>query len=209
MEMNRDRIAKLGPLVRLDLFTDAVFAIVITLLVIEIDVPPDTKNVTLSSTLLHMYPIFLAHIISFTVLGIEWIDHHSIFESARKCTRALMGSNLLFCLTLTSIPFLTKLIGYFPDSKVAVSLYSLGILAMTIGKEILWQVISRQNPPLAPQRRIMNALAICVGIVTSASALFSPRMAVVIWSCFGIYAVFIRIKPSHEPESTEEGVEGT
>jgi uncharacterized membrane protein len=108
-----------------------------------------------------------------------------------------MGSNLLFCLTLTSVPFLTKLLGYFPDSKVAVAFYSLGILAMTVGKEILWQVIARQNFSSAhAKRRIKNAPAMCVGVATTGLAMFYPKMAVAMWALFGAYAVFIRLKTS-------------
>ena len=199
---SRNHLAKLGPLVRLDLFTDAVFAIVITLLSIEISLPHNVQETDLVRALLHMYPIFFAHIISFTVLGIEWIDHHSMFESARKCTRALMGSNLLFCLTLTSVPFLTKLLGYFPESKTAIMLYSMGILAMTLAKELIWQVISRQSTSVQPgRRRIKNGLALCVGVAASGIAMLYPKGGVIVWALFGIYSVSIRINSRSELSS--------
>ncbi|MEI6178938.1 MAG: TMEM175 family protein, partial [Verrucomicrobiota bacterium] len=142
---DKNTLLKLGPLARLDLFTDAVFAIVITLLAVEIRLPEHVEKGDLVGALVLMKPVFIAHLISFTVLGSEWVDHHSMFESTRKCTRALVGCNLLFCLTLTIIPFLTKLLGYFPDFKPAVVLYSAGIASMTFAKELIWQVISRQS----------------------------------------------------------------
>ena len=191
--MRKESNAQLGPLARLDLFTDAVFAIVITLLVIEIEVPHDIEKAGLVSALLSMHPIFRAHLISFIVLGIEWFDHHSMFESAHKCTSPLMGSNLLFCLTLTYIPFLTKLFGYFPDSKSAVALYSLGILAMTLGKELIWQVIARQNPSLEHGKwRIRYSPAVCVSVAATGLAMVYPRLAVGVWALFGTYSVVIR-----------------
>lgn len=197
-----NHLDKLGPLVRLDLFTDAVFAIVITLLALEIKLPKHTDDANLLVNLHRMYPIFLAHVISFAVLGIEWIDHHTIFESAVKCTRGLMLSNLLFCLTLTSIPFLTQLLGLFPDSQPAVALYSLGILVMTGAKELLWQVILRQGETSRRGKfRVRHGAAMCVGIVSTGAGLIYPFAVVFVWSLFGIYSVFRRLEWSGRARS--------
>lgn len=192
---SNSNVVRLGPLVRLDLFTDAVFAIVITLLALEIDLPHSAAETGLVDALRHMWPIFLAHLISFTVLAIEWIDHHTMFERRIRCTRPLIFSNLFFCLTMTSIPFLTKLIGFFPASKAAVTLYSLGIFAMTVGKELIWQVIRRQDSSAASTaRRIRFRSALCVSAIAAGVALFQPKVAVVVWSLFGIYAVVSRFR---------------
>jgi uncharacterized membrane protein len=188
-------LTKLGPLVRLDLFTDAVFAIVITLLALEINLPEDVKAANLTSVLRHMYPVFLVHMISFTVLAIEWIDHHSMFERVVKCTRALIISNLVFCFTLTTIPFLTKLLGLFPDSRPAVALYSLGIFVMSAGKELLWQVISRQaKTHSAGKFRIKYAAPLCVSLVSAGVAMVHPKIVVYVWILFGVISVVRRLE---------------
>lgn len=190
---DRDILLKLGPLVRLDLFTDAVFAIIITLLAVEITLPEHVGQGELLGVLWQMRPVFIAHLISFVVLGIEWIDHHTMFESTRKCTRALAGCNLLFCLALTNVPFLTKMLGLFPDYKPAVALYGMGILLITLVKELLRQVISRQSGSTQCGRgKTDNLVALIVGVTAIALAMFHPRSAVIMWSSFGAYSIYIR-----------------
>lgn len=193
-ENSRTHIDKLGPLIRLDLFTDAVYAIIITLLAIEINLPKDVNGASLTIELRHMYPVFLVHIISFTVLAIEWIDHHSMFEHAVKCTRPLIVANLIFCFTLTTVPFLTKLLGLFPYSRPAVILYSLGIFLMSAGKELLWQVISRQaRTHPGGKFKIKYAAVLCVSIISSGVALIRPIIAVYVWIIFGVISVARRL----------------
>ena len=82
-----------GETYRLEAFADAVFAIAITLLIIEIRLPPHEELVQkggLGAALLHLWPSYLGYLISFVVIGIMWVSHHSMFERIARVDRGLL-----------------------------------------------------------------------------------------------------------------------
>jgi len=72
---------------RLEAFSDAVFAIVITLLVLDIKVPPMAD---LGTGLIHLWPSYLAYVMSFVVIGAIWINHHAMFRMIAKTDHKLL-----------------------------------------------------------------------------------------------------------------------
>lgn len=111
---------------RIEAFSDGVFAIVITLLVLEIHVPivsgPNVSQ-ALSRSLLAMAPKFLSYILSFAIVCIWWVAHHYLFHLLRKSDRALLWLNSLFLLWLAFIPFPTALMGDYPRERISVMCY--------------------------------------------------------------------------------------
>ena len=111
---------------RLEAFSDGVFAIVVTLLIIEIKVPevkgPDISS-QLSQALIHMFPKFLSYAMSFAYIAIYWVNHHLLFHVIKKVDRGLFWFNSFFLMVLAFIPFPTALIGEYPQEHVAVILY--------------------------------------------------------------------------------------
>lgn len=111
------------PTSRIEAFSDGVFAIIITLLVLEIQVPQvQGKDVSaaLAHNLLAMAPKFLAYIISFVLVCVWWVAHHHLFHVLKRSDRGLLWLNSLFLLWLAFLPFPTALMGDYPGERIAV-----------------------------------------------------------------------------------------
>jgi uncharacterized membrane protein len=99
---------------RLEAFCDGVFAIALTLLIIEIRIPP---SVTINSTsefwlaLEHIAPLIFAFLLSFVVIFITWVNHHSTLKLVNKTSHPFIYANGLFLLSVVIIPFPTTLLG--------------------------------------------------------------------------------------------------
>ena len=122
------RLFRIGetPTSRIEAFSDGVFAIIITLLVLEIHVPQvQGKDVSaaLAHSLLAMGPKFLTYILSFVIVCIWWVAHHQLFHILKRSDRGLLWLNSLFLLWLAFIPFPTALMGDFPGERIAVMGY--------------------------------------------------------------------------------------
>src|SRR5713101_4626010 len=92
---------------RLEAFSDGVFAVAITLLVLNIKPPPDAKldDIQLWSALLGQLPTLLAFVTSFATIGIMWINHHRLFNHIKRTDTSLMLLNLLLLLVIVFIPY--------------------------------------------------------------------------------------------------------
>ena len=143
----------------MEAFTDGVFAIAATLLILEITV--DTAHTTdLGSALLHLWPSYLAYVTSFITIGIIWVNHHAIFELIDRSDRTLLFVNTFFLLDIAFIPFPTKLVAEFlrsPDERDAVLAYDLTLLLMALLFQLLWFYPSRRRRLIAseaPRERV-------------------------------------------------------
>ncbi|RZK15958.1 MAG: DUF1211 domain-containing protein [Hymenobacter sp.] len=115
---------------RLILFTDAVFAIAITLLVIEIKVP-ELHHLTEQAAvngLLQLIPKFIGFFISFFVIAIYWVAHHRIFRFVRRLNARLIWLNLLFLLAIVLMPFTTAYQSEYFTLRTPWILYSLNVM---------------------------------------------------------------------------------
>ncbi|MEB3247800.1 MAG: TMEM175 family protein [Merismopediaceae bacterium] len=130
---------------RINAFSDGVFAITITLLVLEIkvpEIPHELVATELMPKLTHLFPFIMSHVISFFVLGIFWVAHHNMFAHIKKHDHVLLWLNLLFLLCVASAPFPTGLLGAYPDQAIAVMIYS-GVLAVTgLSLDLIWWYVT-------------------------------------------------------------------
>jgi uncharacterized membrane protein len=127
---------------RLIFFSDAVFAIVMTLLVLDIRVPPGLVPEEVPSRVLELWPKFFGYVLSFLVVGSYWIAHHQTFRYVRTYNRTLLWLNLLCLLSISFIPFPTSLLGEYGDLRFAVVVYAISVgLARFLLAVVWWYVI--------------------------------------------------------------------
>jgi uncharacterized membrane protein len=129
---NRGR--DLFQLERLAFFSDAVFAIAITLLVIEVRMP-ELESVTdadLANALLSLTPKFIGFLVSFLVIGRFWIGHHTVFSHLKTCDAKLVWRNLLLLLTIAFMPFPTALLSEYGGNRVAFAVYASWLIAVGV-----------------------------------------------------------------------------
>ena len=127
---------------RIETFSDGVFAIAITLLIIEIGVPHVEATGSLSDKLVHLWPSYLGYATSFLVIGTVWANHHNRFRFIVRSDHVLLFLNVLFLMCVAFIPFPTALLAeYIREEEhrtTAVSVYS-GTLAVTaVFFTLLW-----------------------------------------------------------------------
>jgi uncharacterized membrane protein len=124
---------------RIEAFSDGVFAIAITLLILEIKVPGPTAD--LGRQLLRQWPSFVAFLISFAFIGIMWINHHRLFTHIRRANNTLMILNLLLLLGVTSVPYPTAVLAQHlgqADQRTAALFYNGTYFVIAIFFNVLW-----------------------------------------------------------------------
>lgn len=127
---------------RILFFSDAVFAIVITLLVLELRIPHiETRAPTdgdMRHALAELIPKFLGFVYSFFIVGLMWIEHHRIFRFIGNWDFGLIWRNLLFLLFVAFIPFPTALFSEYFRSQTAFILYVLSFAFAALTKIWIW-----------------------------------------------------------------------
>lgn len=132
---------------RLVLFSDAVFAIAITLLALEIRLPVEATNLTdrqLFTDLLAIWPKYLSFVISFLVIGNFWIAHHRRFALIKRYDRRLLLLNLLVLMAIAFIPFPTSVISE-NGNRTATIFYALTITVTGLLSALLWWYAAWEN----------------------------------------------------------------
>jgi uncharacterized membrane protein len=186
---------------RVEAFSDGVFAIIITLLVLEIKVPHiETPNsiAELSATLLHLAPKFIAWVISFMVVSVIWVNHHRIFESLKHINHAIFWLNANLLLWTSFIPFPTALMGDYPNNKLAVSFFGIANFMMGIAF-LLFRIYMWKNPELTNDftkeylwKGVKNVIIFgpSLYLIGAITAWIHPYIAFVCYIFIPIYFIF-------------------
>ena len=133
---------------RVEAFSDGVFAIAITLLILEIRVPTELEPGQLGNELLKLWPSYLAFLTSFGTIGIMWMNHHRLFTLIHALDDGLIALNTLLLLGITWIPFPTALLAEHltgPDQYIAATVYSGSYVIIAIAFNILWRYAVKRN----------------------------------------------------------------
>src|SRR5262245_39570495 len=133
---------------RLEAFSDGVLAIIITIMVLEIKVPP--KSPTLAD-LRPLLPLFLSYILSFLYVGIYWNNHHHMLQITRRVSGGVIWASLHLLFWLSLVPFVTGWMGQNHFAPTPVALYGVVLLMSAIAYYILQWTILRApggNPVL-------------------------------------------------------------
>ncbi len=130
---------------RIEAFSDGVFAIAITLLVLDLRVPPQASQVPLGGWLAAQWPSYFAFVDSFATIGIMWINHHRLFTLIRRADHTLLVLNGLLLLGVTVVPFPTALLAsslHRPDARVAAMVYAGTFTCIAIAFNLLWHSVA-------------------------------------------------------------------
>ena len=174
---------------RVEALSDGVFAIVLTILVLEIVVPANLSEDSLRDVLQELRPTMVAWIISFLITGMYWVAHRDLFARVRYVTRDVVWLNLLFLLSASLIPFAASVLGEYPDEVLAIHLYGAIMLVASAMRVLLFWYVSRR-PALHwdshsdHHRRlglVLSAVAIPVYLVAMLVAGVSTTLSVVLF----------------------------
>jgi uncharacterized membrane protein len=184
---------------RLEAFSDGVFAIAITLLVLELHVPPPGSG-ELGHELLQEWPSYVAYIITFITIGIIWINHHAAFSRLRSVDHSILMWNLLLLLTVSVLPFTTALMAAYlkegSGERLAAGIYGASFLVMGgvfvgANRQILLKRPQLLKEPIPPEkaRRLLYfaALGQIPYVLAVALAIVSPYVTLAICALTAVY----------------------
>ena len=173
-------------------FSDGMFAIAMTLLVVGIEVPdiPDTESVReLWDALGDLSPSIISFVISFAVIGRYWLAHHQFFSLLKGITLPVIALNLVYLLFIAFLPFPTGLLGNFFENPLAFTIYSVAVAAVS-GMEVLMfravrraKLLRRPLPDDVYRWGVIQSLSPVVFFLASipVAYLVDPSIAAAMW----------------------------
>lgn len=173
---------------RIEAFSDGVFAIAITLLVLDLGVPV-TEFDNLWRGIVHEWPAYLGYATSFLTIGGIWLAHHGVFRRLLYADNRVMRINLLLLMAVSFLPYPTRLVAETirnqDAERAAVIFYGLSLLAISLLFGALWGTIARDRELLRPEvtDEEVNAILLeatpSIGFYVGATALaiVAPRIA--------------------------------
>ena len=185
---------------RTQFFSDAVLAIAITLLILEIRVP---KHGPLGIALLNLWPSYVAYAISFLVIGAIWLNHHLMFAKFAKADGALMFLNLMMLMAVAFLPFPTAVLAESlhngEDQNIAAALYGGTLTIGGLFVNLTWHHAVSSGlvrPDLSPDDIRAVSRRYVVGPVVYAAAavmgLFVPVAALVVYAFLNLFYLWPR-----------------
>jgi uncharacterized membrane protein len=133
---------------RIEAFSDGVIAIIITIMVLELKVPPPAASAPHPAGLVELeplLPVLLSYVLSFIYVGIYWNNHHHMFQSTQKVTGGILWANLHLLFWLSLFPFTTGWLGENHLAPAPAAVYGLVLLMAAVAYYILQQAIIRQQ----------------------------------------------------------------
>ncbi len=183
---------------RIEGFSDGVFAIIVTLLVLEVKVPilhDHSSTSELSKRLVDLGPKFLSWLISFIIVCKFWLNHHHLLTFARHATYGMIWLNSIFLMGQAFIPFPTALMGEYPMNPLAVSLFGavmavntllfIGLQSYILRNLIKPEMISAQVPHLM-QKSLVGVISYLFGV---AAGWFDVHAAFVLYALTPLFFI--------------------
>ena len=191
---------------RLEAFSDGVFAVAITLLILEINVPGGED---LWHQLKEEWPSFASFFVSFWVIGIIWVNHHGVLDHLKRTDRPVLYINLLVLMTVVFIPFSTALMAEHlksgADEKVAALVYALSSLAMGVAVSFFWTYVVKHRRELGveiPDEEVRSrSVGFMIGtpiyLLAVIMAFISPAVVLII---IGAVAAYYMVAGMRSPD---------
>lgn len=187
---------------RVEAFSDGVFAVAITVLVFGVTVPPLRHGTDLGPALLKQWPSFVAYAVSFLIIGIIWVNHHTIFSHFAHVNRPVMFLNVFLLMTVAFIPFPTALLATYltsgSNSRLAAAVYSAAMLLMSVAFTSLWaygvwrpELLKPDiTPSVAKSLLPRFSLGVVFYLATIGIAFISAYVCLAVHAALAMYYVF-------------------
>jgi uncharacterized membrane protein len=186
---------------RLEAFSDGVFAVAITLLALDLQVPhlpPDAGSSVLAHALLSGWPSYVAFVTSFFTVLVMWVNHHGLFKLVQTASVRVLFANGFLLMIVTAVPFSTSLVTHYlklPAATAACAAYAGTFVLISLGYTWLWYSIThdagvlRADAPEETVRRITRNY--CYGpplyILATVAAFFSPYLMIGICTALWVF----------------------
>lgn len=183
---------------RVEALHDGVFAIVMTLLVLEFKLPELTEGYHLSDMLIEQWPTFLSYVITFVNLGIYWVGQHTQFHYIRATDRILLWINIAFLMFIALLPLSTSLLSRFNDQPLPYVIYGVNLIVIGLIAYLHWCYATTHHrltdhdvgPALVRgvKRRIL--VAPLVSVIAIACAFISMTFSLLMYVLLAIYYIW-------------------
>ena len=173
---------------RLEAFSDGVFAIVITLLILDIKIP-EVQPTALGAGLVNILPQILTYILSFFIVGLYWHLHHQVAAQIKLIDEVFIWLNLVWLLFVSVLPFPTALLGRYPLQPIPLTIYGINLILVNVTGFVILVYFQRRPelrfiPMSSAELRTIAPIYVAVnGLYVAAigAAWFFP------WLSYGIY----------------------
>jgi len=181
---------------RLEAFSDGVFAIAATLLILNVVEPAGP----LGQGLLHIWASYVAYAVSFVTIGVIWINHHGVIAQIAKVDRVFLLVNVIFLMLIAFIPFPTRLLAehIMADGAQAAALaYGITLTGTALMFNVMWQYAAhdkrllRENASERAVRGITRSYlpGPFIYLVATVSAVVSPQLSAVLYAAIALFYV--------------------
>lgn len=182
---------------RLEAFSDGMFSIFITIMVLEMKIPHGDHL----QDLIGLWPVFISYILSFLFVGIYWNNHHHLFHTVHHVSAKVMWANMYLLFWLSLIPFTTGWMGENHFDATPTALYGIVLLMTAVAYSMLSFSIIKSHGKnsllaVAIGKNYKGRLSLLLYIIAIPSALFIPFLA---WGLYGLVA-FIWFIPDRRIE---------
>jgi uncharacterized membrane protein len=182
---------------RLEAFSDGIFAIAATLLVLDLGVPK--LDPTLLDGFLHEWPAYAAYATSFLTIGIIWVNHHTVLDRLERVDRGLLFLNVVFLMFVALIPFPTRVLAQYLESggsaaHIAAAAYGVAMILMGVSfSAVNYYSAGRGLVALHERLTFWQQLRYSIGLlmyaVGTAISLVDARVALIIYAGMALFYV--------------------
>jgi uncharacterized membrane protein len=176
---------------RLCALTDGVYAVILTLLVLDLKIPhaPGLNETKILDDLVKQFPNFFSYFISFSVVATLWIKHHRLMRPLKECDTITLGLNFIHLLFMTLTPYTASLFGHYKEEPIVVLLFSgsIGLAALSLNL-LHWYVAAKPEwygEEISEEWKQPNWLvaypASIIAVVSMALAYISVTGAILVW----------------------------
>ena len=173
---------------RLEAFSDGVFAIVITLLILDIRIP-EVDPAALPAALVDMLPQLLTYVLSFFIVGLYWHLHHQVAAQIKMIDEAFIWLNLIWLLFVSVLPFPTALLGRYPLQPIPLAIYGFNLILVNV-TGFLILVYFRNRPHLRYTPMTSAGLRAIAPIYIAVNSLYAIAIAAAWFVPWLSYAIF-------------------